>query len=152
MQNYESSQHTVSRPVNEAFNRLSDLSVLAELREKLNNPEIAEKLDQVPEQYRGTVKSTLEAIKCDRDSLSLQTPVGAITLRIVERQAPNLVKMQAENSPIPLNMSLNLKAASDTTTSLQVVIGADVNMFMRGMVSGPLSKAAEGLASVLAMV
>ena len=49
-------------------------------------------------------------------------------------------------------MTLNLSADGEQTSKLQVVIEAEVNMFMRGMVSGPLSKAAEGLASVLAMV
>ncbi|MBR1838310.1 MAG: hypothetical protein IJ786_02005 [Bacteroidaceae bacterium] len=152
MQSYKSELHAVSHPVNIAFERLSDLTVLANLKEKLNSPEATSKLEQIPETYRGTVKSTLEAIKCDKDSLSVQSPLGAITLRIIERKAPNLVRLQAENAPIPLGMTLNLSADGEQTSKLQVVIEAEVNMFMRGMVSGPLSKAAEGLASVLAMV
>lgn len=86
------------------------------------------------------------------DSVSLQSPVGAVTLRIVEREAPKLVKLQAENSPIPISLWLQLLPETDTTSRLRVTIGAEINIFMRGMLSGPLSKAAESLASVLAMV
>lgn len=152
MQNYESGLKTMARPITEAYARLSDLSVLASLREKINTPEFAEKIEQVPEQYRDTVKSTLQAIKCDKDSLSVSSPLGDITLRITNRQAPSLVQMKADNSPIPVTLTLNLTPNGEQATTLKVIIGAEVNMFMRGMVSAPLSKAAEGLASVLAMV
>ncbi|MBP3227392.1 MAG: hypothetical protein J6M53_01260 [Bacteroidaceae bacterium] len=152
MQQYESQDHKVGRPVAEAYARLSDLSQLAALREKIDSPEVQEKFQQIPEAQRDTVRKALQTIRCDADSLSVDTPLGAITLRIVERQPQQSVKMQAENTPIPLAMWLHFKADGDAATLLRVVIGAEVNFFMRGMVSGPLSKAAEGLASVLAMV
>ncbi len=142
----------MSRPVAEAFARLSDLSALASLREKLSTPEIAGKLEQVPAEYRDTVRSTLQAIQCDADSVSVQSPLGAIAMRIVERQAPNKVRLEAEKSPIPATLTLNLQPAGEAATNLQVVIEADIPFLMRGMLSGPLAKAADGLANVLAMV
>lgn len=152
MQKYESQVHTVARPVEEAYTRLSDLSNLSAVAERLDSPEAAEKMEQIPAEQRETVKQTLQSMQFDADSVSIQSPLGAVTLRIVEREAPKLVKLQAENSPIPLTLWLQLLPETETTSRLRVTIGADVNIFMRAMVSGPLSKAAEGLAGVLAMV
>lgn len=152
MQKFESQVHTVARPIEEAYTKLSDLSNLSAVADRINSLEADERLEQIPEEQREAVRKTLQSMEFTTDSVSLQSPVGAVTLRIVEREAPKLVKLQAENSPIPISLWLQLLPETDTTSRLRVTIGAEINIFMRGMLSGPLSKAAESLASVLAMV
>ena len=152
MQKFESQVHTVARPIEEAYTKLSDLSNLSAVADRINSLEADESLEQIPEEQREAVRKTLQSMEFTTDSVSLQSPVGAVTLRIVEREAPKLVKLQAENSPIPISLWLQLLPETDTTSRLRVTIGAEINIFMRGMLSGPLSKAAESLASVLAMV
>ena len=152
MQKFESQVHTVARPIEEAYTKLSDLSNLSAVADRIKSIEADERLEQIPEEQREAVRKTLQSMEFTTDSVSLQSPVGAVTLRIVEREAPKLVKLQAENSPIPISLWLQLLPETDTTSRLRVTIGAEINIFMRGMLSGPLSKAAESLASVLAMV
>ena len=73
-------------------------------------------------------------------------------LRIIERDAPKLVKMEAENTPIPLNMWIQLVPIDESSCKIRVTIGAEVNFLMKTAVSGPLKKAADGVARMLALV
>ena len=94
----------------------------------------------------------MENMQFDQDSVSLASPVGNITLAVVERDAPKLIKFEGQGTPIPLYLWLQLLPVSTYECKLRVTIGAEVNIFMKGMVSKPLQQAAEGLANILAAV
>ena len=96
-------------------------------------------------------KKQLETLTFDADSVTIQSPVGQVTLTVVEREEPKLIKFESTGSPVPLNLWIQLMPSGEGT-KLKVTVGAEVNMFMRAMVAKPLSKAADGLANMLSAV
>lgn len=150
---YESEVKQLSLPQAEAFARFSDLRNLGTLRDKLQDPEVQAKMEQhVPSDKLSEARRQLESMQFDADSVTLSTPVGGITLRVVERDEPKLIKLQSEGSPMPLTVWLQLLPVGPAESKLKVTVGAEVNMFLKGMVSKPLQQAADGLANILCVV
>ena len=51
----------------------------------------------------------IEAVEVDTDSIRLKTKqMGEVVMRIVDREDNKTIKFAAENSPIPVNLSLSL--------------------------------------------
>ena len=153
LQKYESEVKFIPQDVNTVYERFADLRNLAALKEKLSDPAIREKMaEQVPADKMAEAEKHLENMQFDQDSVSLASPVGNITLAVVERDAPKLIKFEGQGTPIPLYLGLQLLPVSTYECKLRVTIGAEVNIFMKGMISKPLQQAAEGLANILAAV
>ena len=70
----------------------------------------------------------------------------------MEREEPKLVKMGSEGSPIPLTIWIQMLPTDAYSSKLRVTVGAEVNMFMKGMVAKPLQQAADGLANILSVL
>ena len=88
----------------------------------------------------------------DQDSVQIASPVGQLVLRIIEREEPKCIKFASEGSPIPLNLWIQLLPHGEMECKMRVTVGAEVNFFMKGMVSKPLQQAADGLANILSVV
>ena len=153
MTKFESDVKYVSQPADVLFARYSDLRNLETLREKLDDPAVQEKMaaQLTPEQI-AQAKEQLQTMTFDRDTLSIGSPLGKITLRIIERDEPKCIKFAVEGTPIPINVWIQLLPHGEGEAKLRVTIGAEVNFFMKGMVSKPLQQAANGLADILAAV
>lgn len=150
---FESEVKYISRPVEEVYGRFADLRHLEGLKERLNDPEVAARMaGQVPADKVEELKKYAEGMVFTADSLQIVSPVGALTLRIVEREAPKCIKFQSEGSPIPLYVWIQLLPSGGSETKMRVTVGAEVNFFMKGMVAKPLQQAADGLAGMLCMV
>ena len=151
MTKFESDVKYVSQPVDALYARYSDLRNLETLREKLEDPAVQEKMaaQLTPEQI-AQAKEQLQTMTFDRDTLSIGSPLGKITLRIIERDEPKYIKFAGEGTPIPVNVWIQLLPHGEGEAKLRVTIGAEVNFFMKGMVSKPLQQAANGLADILA--
>lgn len=148
---FESEVKYMPQQVQMVYERFSDLRNLEALKERINDPAVAERIAaQVPADKIEEAKKQLENVTFDRDSLQMQTPVGEIKLCIVERDEPKCIKFESENSPLPLYLWIQLLPAGENETKMRVTVGAEVNMFMKGMVSKPLQQAADGLANILA--
>ena len=131
------------------YDRFSDLRNLSALREKLADPAVRERMAaQIPADKSAEAERQLELM--ERDSVRLQSPVGEITLCIVEREEPKCLKFEGQGTPIPLYLWIQLLPSGECETKMRVTIGAEVNFFMKGMVSKPLQQAADGLADLLA--
>ena len=153
MTKFESDVKYVSQPVDALYARYSDLRNLETLREKLEDPAVQEKMaaQLTPEQI-AQAKEQLQTMTFDRDTLSIGSPLGKITLRIIERDEPKCIKFAGEGTAIPVNVWIQLLPHGEGEAKLRVTIGAEVNFFMKGMVSKPLQQAANGLADILAAV
>lgn len=150
---FESEVKYISQPVEEVYGRFADLRHLEGLKERLNDPEVAARMaGQVPADKVEELKKYAEGMVFTADSLQIASPVGALTLRIVEREAPKCIKFQSEGSPIPLYVWIQLLPSGEGETKMRVTVGAEVNFFMKGMVAKPLQQAADGLAGMLCMV
>ena len=94
----------------------------------------------------------LNDLSFDADSLSLSTPMGAVRLRIVDREEPKCIKFESEQSPIPFNFWIQLLPVTSTTSKMKLTIKAELNMFIKQMVKKPLQEGIEKIADVLQMI
>ena len=131
---FESSVKLIEAPQQKVYDMLSDL----------NNLEKAK--DQMP-------SDKLKDLRFDRDSVSVSVaPLGSLTLRVVEREEPKTIMFETANSPIPFNMWIQLLPASEESTKMKLTVKAELNPFIRGMVSGPIEQGLEKIAEALTMV
>lgn len=160
MNKYESSVKTVYAPVERVYARLSDLNNIQALKEKVDDPRFEELINsQVPADKRPTpeqfqkLRNNIRNLELTQDTLSGHIgPLGDITLRIVERAEPKLVKMELEGAPIQVTLWIQMLPNDENTSRLKVTIGAELNFFIRKMIESKLEKAPEGLAQVLSQL
>lgn len=113
---------------------LSDLSNIERVR------------DRIPE-------DKLKDLSFDRDSITINgSPVGAVRLHIIERQEPKCIKFETEQSPIPFHLWIQILPVTDTTSKMKLTLEAELNPFIKGMVSGPLKEGLEKIADALTMI
>ena len=86
------------------------------------------------------------------DTLSADSKLGPITLAIVERDAPKLVKLATQNAPVSATLWVQLLPKGEAQTALKVTVGAELNFFIRKMVEKHLKQAPDGIASFLSNV
>ena len=88
-----------------------------------------------------------------QDSISVSVaPVGRIQLKIVEREEPKTIKFETVQSPIPLNLWIQLLPLTDASCKMKLTIKADINPFMAAMVKKPLEEGIEKIADALQLI
>jgi hypothetical protein len=134
MSKFESSIKQIPYPVEAVYKNISDLSNLERVR------------DRVPE-------DKLQDFSFDSDSVQVSVPpVGTIKLRIIEREENKCVKFEAEQSPLPFNLWIQVLPVDDATSKMKVTVKADIPIMLKGMVAGPLQDGIEKIADVLAQI
>lgn len=121
-------------PFNEdrIFNVLSDLSNLEKIKDRIPQDKVQE-------------------FEFDRDSCSVSVaPVGKITFQIVEREPNKTIKFSTTNSPVPLLLWIQLKQEEENDTSMKLTVRAELNPFIKTMVSKPLQEAIDKISTILA--
>lgn len=147
---FESNVKILAQDVETAYSRLADLRNLQSLKERLADPAVQEAMAaQLPADKLAQARQQLENVEFDRDSLQMTTPMGQLRLAVVEREAPKCLKFASEGAPIQLYLWIQLLPSGEGA-KMRVTVGAEVNFFMKGMVSKPLQQAADGLAEMLA--
>lgn len=87
----------------------------------------------------------------DSDSCSFSvSPVGKITFQIVDREPCKTIKFQTTNSPVPLFLWIQLKQVQEMDTRMRLTVRAELNSFLKPMVSKPLQDALDKISTVLA--
>ena len=158
MTKYESSVKRVYSPVANVYAKLSDLTNLSSIQERLADPAFEQVVrqqagDKVNDEQLAQLKSLVANMQFDRDSVTVQAgPMGSVSLRIIEREEPKLVKFEAENSPVAGNLWIQLLPASDVQCAMKVTLGVDLNFLMKQMLKGKLQDGVERLADMLAMI
>ncbi|MDE5677426.1 SRPBCC family protein [Phocaeicola sp.] len=132
MAQFESGVKYVPYSQERVFNKLSDLSNLESVREKL--------ADKV------------QGMEFDRDSLSFTVQGINITLCIIEREPYKCIKFESGKSPLPMNLWIQILPVEAEQAKLKVTLRAEVNMFMKTMVSKPLQEGVDKLAEMLSMI
>lgn len=110
----------------------------------LENMENIERVrDRIPADKIGQVSF-------DRDSISLSgTPVGSISMKVVEREPEKLVKMESVDSPVKFNAWIQVLPLTPTSSKMKVTLGAELNFFIRQMAGKQINEAVEKIADVL---
>ena len=139
MAQFESNIKYVPYSQERVYGKLEDLNNLADVKERL-------------EQMREQIGDKIQDIAFDRDSLTLTVQGMNVTLRIIEREPCKCIKFEGDHSPIPLNLWIQILPVAEEQAKMKVTIRAEVNMFMKGLISKPLQEGVEKLAEMLAMI
>lgn len=153
-QQFESSVKIINYPQGQVYAKLSDLSNLSVLKERIDDPMFqAAAASKVPQDKLEQVKERIKNMTFDRDSITTTVPpMGELSLRIVDRDEPKCIKFEAVNSPIPAHLWIQLLPVTETQCKMKLTIRAELNMFIKAMVSKPLKEGVEKLADMLAMI
>ena len=133
MATFESSVRQIPHSQQAVYNMLSDLSNIDRVKDRIP----ADKLND---------------LTFDADSMSISTPMGAVKLKIVDREEPKCIKFETEQSPLPFNFWIQILPVTDTTCKMKLTIKAELNPFIKGMVSKPLQEGIEKIADALQMI
>ncbi len=150
---FESEIKQIPQPQTVVYNRFSNLNNLSSFKERLADPEVQRRLsEQVPADKMAELQHYAENLSFDADSIHISSPLGEITLRVVEREEPKCIKFASEGAPVQLYLWIQLLPHGEEECRMRVTVGAEVNFFMKGMVAKPLQQAADGLAQMLSAV
>lgn len=134
MTKFESSIKQIPYPVENVYRNISDLSNLECVR------------DRIPQ-------DKLQDFQFDSDSVQVSvSPVGTIKLRICEREDNKCVKFEAEQSPLPFNLWIQVLPVDSASSKMKVTVKADIPFMLKGMVSGPLQDGVEKIADALSQI
>lgn len=133
MATFESSVRQIPHSQQAVYNMLSDLSNIDRVKDRIP----ADKLND---------------LTFDADSMSISTPMGSVKLKIVDREEPKCIKFETEQSPLPFNFWIQILPVTDTTCKMKLTIKAELNPFIKGMVSKPLQEGIEKIADALQMI
>lgn len=142
----ESAVKAVPHSQRAVYDTLSDLTHLKSLKDRIpagstGNAEMDE------------MKDKLQDLSFDKDSMSINiSPVGNVSMRIVDREEPKMIKFESEKSPLKFKFWIQMLPVEATTSKLRLTIDADVPFFAKGMVEKPLQEALEKIADMMAMI
>lgn len=130
MATFESSIRQIDYPQERVYALLSDMNNIDKVK------------DRIPE-------DKANGLTFDANSIGINTPMGAVKLVIVEREAPKCIKFDTAESPLPFNFWIQILPVSETTSKMKLTIKAELNPFIKGMVSKPLTEGIEKIADAL---
>ena len=114
------------------YTMLSDLSNLQRIQ------------DRIPQ-------DKIKDFSFDADTCSFTVdPVGSIEFRIIEREPNKTIKFSTTNSPVPLLMWIQLKQVDENATKMKMTVRAELNPFIKPMVSKPLQEGIDKISEMIA--
>ena len=142
MESFKSNPHSIACDAATIYGKLTNPSLIKQQIE-LN----AEKIDD-------QARLHLDAVKFGEDSISIQSPMGEVTLALDhEGSVPGeKVVYTALQSPVPINMVINLEPQPDETTMSTAELQLQLPFFMRKMVEGQLQEGANRFGELLSRI
>lgn len=154
MAKYESSVKELAYSQQSVYNKLSDLTHLESIRQRLDDPNLqAQMAGKVSEEQLAKAKEQIEKMKLTADELSIELPMmGELQVKVVERTPDKCVKFQSVKSPVPFTFWVQVVPFGEAMSKLKLTIDASLNPFIRPMVEKPLKQGLEKVADMLAMI
>ena len=85
----------------------------------------------------------------DRCSFEV-SPIGKIEFHIVDREPNKTIKFETTQSPVPLLLWIQLKQVAENDTRMKMTVRAELNPFLKPMVSKPMQDAVNKISEILA--
>lgn len=142
MANYKSEPVNLAYPAETVFDKLSNLEGLGEMLQNVPAGQIP--ADQM--QMLGQIKATSDTISFPGG------PVGNITLRVVERVRPTLIRLEGAGTPVPMSLTLFVTPLTPDTCQAHVEIDLKIPAMLKPMVNGPMQKMTSQFAQMLRQV
>ena len=134
MSKFESTIRQIDYPQEVVYQTLSNLDNLSKVQ------------DRIPEDKANN-------LTFDSDSMSINIPpVGKISLRIIDREEPKTIKFETAESPLPFNFWIQLLPVTETSCKMKLTLKADLNPFIKGMISNQLQDGLEKIADLLQII
>ncbi len=142
MESFKSAPHAITCDAATIYNKLTNPSLIQQLIEAN-----ADKIDEAARQHLDTVKFT-------QDSIAIQSPMGEVTLALDHENSieGQRVVYTASQSPVPINMVINLEPQPDATTMSTAELQLNLPFFLRKMVEGQLQEGANRFGELLARI
>jgi hypothetical protein len=132
MTTYESEIKTISSSEEVVFAVLSDLNNLSKVAD---NKAISDKIKDL--QY-------------DTDSCSFAIEgFGRVGFKIIEREPFKTIKLDAENTPVPINVWIQLKQVADNDTRMKLTLKAELPAMIKMMLDKKLKDGINAIADFL---
>lgn len=95
----------------------------------------------------------IKNLSFDKDSCTINvSPVGDVTFEIVERTENNTIKFKGKNTPVDVTFWIQLQEKDVDDSRMKLTIKADLNVFLKPMLSKPLSEGVKKIADVLSQL
>lgn len=134
MTQFESSIKVIPYNQERVYSKLADLTNLEGMKDKIPADKVQD-------------------LAFDADTLSFSiSPVGKVTLSIIERDPHKCIKFASVKSPLPFNLWIQLVAVTDSECKMKLTIHAEVNPFIKGMIQKPLQDGLEKMAELLSKI
>jgi len=130
MSTFESSIRQIAYPQQLVYNSLSNLDNINKVKNK------------VP-------ADKLQGLSFTNDSITMSSPMGDVTMQIVNREPIKTIKFETVKSPVPFNFWIQLLPVTESSCKMKLTVKAELNPFIKGMVEKPLRQAIEKIADVL---
>ncbi len=142
----ESSVRQIPHSQQAVYDTLGDLTHLQSLKDKIGDAPTGDaRLDGVRDKIKDLV--------LDRDSMSVTvSPIGQVTMRIVEREEPKMIKFESDKSPLAFKFWIQVLPVEAVSSKIRLTIDADVPFFAKAMVEKPLKEAIEKIAEMLSVI
>lgn len=139
MEQHESSIKNIPYTPEQVYAKLSDLSYVEEIKQRIP----AEKLEEVRAQG---VNINFDEITCNTDSISMPVPaVGNIMLAVCEREPDKTIKFEVKGIPITANLWIQILPSGEEASKMKITVRYDVPFFMKMMLKGKLDKMQDGV-------
>ena len=136
MTEFNSEVKIIPYPPGNVYRTLSDLSNLEKIRHLIP-------------------AGTASDVSCDCDSCTFTiAPVGKQTLRIVDREENETIKLTADKSPVEFFLWVQLKASEwePEITKMNLTVRAELNPFLKAMAEKHIREGIEKLAIIIASI
>ena len=142
MESFKSSPHAIACDAATIYSKLTNPSLI-----KSQIEAHADRIDAEARQH-------LDTVKFNEDAIAIQSPMGEVTLALdrdnsIEGQR---VVYTASQSPVPINMVINLEAQPDDSTKSTAELQLELPFFLRKMVEGQLQEGANRFGELLARI
>ena len=134
MSQYESCVKCIPYPQERVYAKLEDLNNIEGIKDRLPQDKIKD-------------------LTYSRDEASVNVPpVGNVTLRVIDREAPKCIKLEVAGSPIPVLIWIQIIPDGENASKMRVVAKAEINFMLRSMVEKPLKEGLEKIAEALSLI
>ncbi len=114
------------------FRVLSDLSKLDLVKDKLPEDRISD-------------------FSCDKDSCSFSVdPFGSVTFVVTDRVSNKQINFKSQGLPFDVFACIELNAKAEKETLMKLTVRADLNTFIKQMVSTPMREGLDKLSEIIA--
>ena len=127
----------------------------ATIYSKLTNPSlIKNQIDAHADKIDSEARQHLDTVKFNEDSIAIQSPMGEVTLALDHENSieGERIVYTASQSPVPINMVINLEPQPDETTLSTAELQLNLPFFLRKMVEGQLQEGANRFGDLLSRI